>query len=406
MRVRISLKRRLLGAPAVALHRAALALAARLPARPGPDDGVELRFVLLHAYGMGGTIRTTLNLLPALAERHRVELWSLVRTRDEPFFALPEGVRVIDIDDRRGRRTLLDRLPSLLIHPEDYAYPYCSLRTDLRLLRRLRALPGGVLVTTRPALNLLAARLAPTTTLGQEHLNFSAHRPRLTRDIRRHYQRLSALTVLTEADARDYGPFARVHLIPTALPALGGGVASLDDRVVVAAGRLNSQKGFDLLVAAYARVAREHPDWRLRIYGGGPERAALERQVQQLGLQAHVELCGPTRKLGEAFSRAGLFVLSSRFEGFGMVIVEAMSKGLPVVSFDCPRGPADIVRDGVDGILVPPEDVDALAAALGVLMADDERRRRYGAAALENARRFDVAAISERWERLLEQLPR
>ena len=192
--------------------------------------------------------------------------------------------------------------------------------------------------------------------------------------------------------------------IPDAVPALGGGIADPDAQVVVAAGRLTRQKGFDLLIDAFARLAPAHPGWELRIYGGGKERAALERQAAATGMADRIRLMGSTRRLGEAFAAASVFALSSRFEGFGMVIVEAMGSGLPVVSFDCPRGPADIITPGRDGVLVPPEDVGALAAALGELMGDPQRRRALGGAARETARAYDPAAIGDRWEALLAAL--
>jgi len=398
----VRLRRRLLGPPTVAVHRAALWLASRVMRRQRPaEPGGPVRILLLHAWGMGGTIRTTFALAERLAERREVEIISLVRRRDEPFFTPPPGVRLTALDDRRRRRLL----PSLLVHPEDYAYPYASLAGDLRLLRRLRAMRSGVLITTRPAFNLVAARLAPVTAIGQEHLNFHAHRPRLAADVRRHYRGLDALTVLTEADRRDYEPFARrVARIPNPLPPLGGGVAALDAKAIAAAGRLTSQKGFDLLLRAYAPVADAHPDWRLRIYGGGPERAALERLSAELGLDGRAELVGPVRDLGAELARASLFVVSSRFEGFGIVIVEAMSKGLPVVAFDCPRGPAELIADGRDGVLVPAGDVDALSRALLALVEDQPRRRRYGAAALEAAKAYEPVAVAGAWDRFLAEV--
>jgi glycosyltransferase involved in cell wall biosynthesis len=403
---RESLRRRLLGPLAVAAHRSAVALLSALPHRRAAGRDRPTRFVLLHAWGMGGTIRATLTV----AEHLDAEVVSVVRRRDDPFFDFAPGLRVTALDDRR-HRSLLARLPSLLVHPEDYAYPWCSLRTDLALLRWLRSLDGGALVTTRPAFNLLAARLAPpgVVTVGQEHLHFAAHRPRLAADIRRHYRRLDALTVLTADDERDYrallaGAPTRVERIPDPLPPGDVPVSGQEAKLVVAAGRLNTQKGFDLLIAAFAIVAPAHPDWRLRIYGSGPEGDRLKAQIDALGLGEQVALMGRSRHLGEAMAEGSIFALSSRFEGFGMVIAEAMSHGLGVVSFDCPNGPADIITSGADGILVPPEDIGGLAAAINELIEHPERRRKYAETALRRARDFDVVVVAPLLERMVGSL--
>ncbi len=171
--------------------------------------------------------------------------------------------------------------------------------------------------------------------------------------------------------------------------------------MVAAAGRLTGQKGFDLRIAAFEPVARRHPEWTLRIHGGGPLRSALQAQIDAGGLAGRVVLTGPIRRLGEALAQASVFALSSRFEGFGLVIVEAMSHGLPVVSFDCPRGPGEIVTTGRDGTLVPPGGVAGLTAALEELVADPARRRAYGSAGLVTARAHDRETVRARWEELL-----
>jgi glycosyltransferase involved in cell wall biosynthesis len=190
-----------------------------------------------------------------------------------------------------------------------------------------------------------------------------------------------------------------VDLTPTAIP-------RRDTRRVVAVGRLVHQKGFDLLLQAFARIAPTHPEWSLTIWGEGPERAALEALRAGLDLAGSVKLPGLTERPGQWVEAADMFVLSSRYESFGNVITEAMAAGLPVIAFDCPWGPGDILRDGEDGLLVPPEDVAALAAAMHRLIVDTDLRQRLGAAAAHNVRRFARDAIIAQWDALVAEATR
>jgi GalNAc-alpha-(1->4)-GalNAc-alpha-(1->3)-diNAcBac-PP-undecaprenol alpha-1,4-N-acetyl-D-galactosaminyltransferase len=177
-------------------------------------------------------------------------------------------------------------------------------------------------------------------------------------------------------------------------------------RRVVAIGRLNREKGHDLLIEAFARVGASFPDWELMLYGFGPERTALDQQIERCGLRGRAHLVGLAEDVGTVLAEADIFVLPSRYEGFPNALLEAMAHGLAVVSFDCPNGPAMIVRHGVDGLLVPPLDVGALAEAIGTLMTDDEKRRALGARAVGVRERFPEQGVLERWEEVIEKAVR
>ncbi|MBA2535904.1 MAG: glycosyltransferase family 4 protein [Actinobacteria bacterium] len=299
----------------------------------------------------------------------------------------------------------------MLVYPEDHSYRGSSLWRDYVLVRKLRSLRTGVLITTRPALNLLAAELAPSglVTVGQEHLNLGTYKPGLAGEIAHRYPKLDAVGVLTEDDLSGYANVlardsTRVVHIPNAVPRLEGGSSTLSSPLVVAAGRLTPQKGFDLLIEAFAHVVERHSDWRLHIYGSGEKLEELRKLIFERELYNNVFLMGRARELGREFERASVFALSSRFEGLPMVLLEAMSKRLPVVSFDCPTGPRQVVTHGRDGLLVPNGDIGAFAMSLLELIEDASKRRRMGDAALETAGRYDIQVVGQQWADLLREL--
>jgi glycosyltransferase involved in cell wall biosynthesis len=281
---------------------------------------------------------------------------------------------------------------------------------DVQLVRHLRG-RSGFLIGTRPALNFIAAELAPpgTIAIGEEQMHLRHHVKPLRLAMRELYPRLDKLVVLTETDRERYAKHlgrrhaAKLAVIPNTARQMGGPKADLSATRVLAAGRLTRQKGFDVLVDAWAEVADAHPDWTLRICGKGHLRNALRRQVRQRDVGASVELPGP-RDLEVEMAEASIFVLSSRFEGFPLVLLEAMSKGMAVVAADCPTGPRDVIRDRENGLLVPMNDPEALAEGIRTFMNDPELRRRCGEAAVETAREYSIDAVGPRWEALFDEL--
>lgn len=229
---------------------------------------------------------------------------------------------------------------------------------------------------------------------------------------RRLYPRAACVVVQTRETAdwvRTEGLARRVEVIPNAVAAPADRTATPaldlpDGPVLLSVGRLDRCKRFDLVIDAFAELSSHHPEWRLVILGDGPERETLEARVARHGMGGKILLPGTVDDAGAVLARSELFVLASDYEGFPNSLCEAMAHGLAAVSTDCPVGPREIVRDGVDGVLVPPGERAALANALGHLMGDAGTRRRLGRAATAIVRRLSSTRVVDRWDELVSDI--
>ncbi|MEX0169387.1 glycosyltransferase [Streptomyces sp. LMG1-1-1.1] len=381
---------------------------------------MRISFLLHNGYHYGGTIRTTFTLAEQLAARHDVEIVSVFRHRDRPLLGLPSGVTLRHLVDLRKDSPGYDgdhpdfQRPAVVFPRGDGRWKQYSALTDARIGEHLGGVEADVLVATRPGLNVHLARQARRgpVLVGQEHLILDGHTYRLRRDIAHEYALLDAVTTVTEADARAYRklglPGVRVESVPNSVPVSTVPPADPAARTVVAAGRLTRVKRYDLLIDAFAEVAADHPDWKLRIYGTGDAvqdlKGPLARRIEERGLGGQAFLMGSVTPMEPEWAKGSIAAVTSQRESFGMTIVEAMRCGLPVVSTDCPHGPREIIEDGVDGRLVPVDDVAAFARALRGLVEDDELRAKTARAALAASERFDPGRIAARHEALWTEL--
>lgn len=217
-------------------------------------------------------------------------------------------------------------------------------------------------------------------------------------------KKIDRFVVLTEEDSRNWTELDNIVVIPDPLIISSSSYSPLTEKRVIAVGRYVYQKGYDLLIQSWSIVEKKCPDWSLVIIGQG-DRFEYEALIDKLHIdRSRCYLMGPTDNIQDEYMKSSLLVMSSRFEGFGMVLIEAMSCGLPVVSFDCPCGPKDIICDGVDGLLIPTGNVQKLAEGLSLLMKDELLRTKMGISAREHVERFSIDNIGPKWKQLFDEV--
>lgn len=219
-------------------------------------------------------------------------------------------------------------------------------------------------------------------------------------------RRFDKFVVLTEEDRGYWGALPNMEVIPNAALFIAPAYATQTEKRVIAVGRLDYQKGFDRLIEAWALVQQNEAfrDWRLDIFGQGEWREMLEQMICERGLQQTARINAPSKQIGAEYAASSLLVMSSNYEGFPMVMIEAMACGLPVVAFEFKCGPKDIIKDHQNGIRVEEGNIPALADAMMELMLNSELRKRMSLEACKVTETYSEERVMRRWVTLFESL--
>lgn len=331
----------------------------------------------------------------------------------EPWYALSPRIKVIHLDLN------FDALWHLPLWKKGLVYLQKQRIYKKRLTQCLQELKPDITISMmRREINFINKIKDGSRKIGEVHVNRKNYRnfddasqktfKRILQKLwmnqmLRKVKQLDRFIVLCNEDKAQYPELNNVSVISNPLSFFPEQIIGTPSKQVLAVGRYEPQKGFDLLLQAWQKVHHQHPDYKLVIYGAG-DSTPYKRQAQELHLENSCQFHAPVDHIVEKYMESEIFVLSSRFEGFGMVITEAMSCGVPPVSFACPCGPKDIIDNGKDGFLVPNGDTDKLAEKICFLIEHPEIRDQMGIQARTNARRFQLENVMKQWEQLFDEV--
>lgn len=366
-------------------------------------------------YIAGGIERVLTTKMNYLADEAGYDVWVILTDgKDkEPYFKLSDKIHIVNLDvnfEELWNHGFLAKIPVYLKKQRIYKKRLKQALFDIR--------PDIIITTLRREINFITSIKDGSKKIGEMHVNranyrnFEANDSNFIKDLFAKFwmhnlvgklKKLDRLIVLTNEDKANWKELHNVTTIPNPLNVFPSVESEQRNKKAIAAGRYCYQKGFDLLIEAWTIVAREHPDWILEIYGAG-NRDEYIKLVAEKGISNSVIINPATDNIYNRYADASLFVFSSRFEGFGMVLLEAMATKLPVVSFACPCGPRDIISDGKDGILVENGNVQELADKICYLIENEDVRKEMAKNAVEKAKLYSVDVIMKKWLDLFESI--
>lgn len=367
-------------------------------------------------YSAGGVERVVSVKASYFAEVYHYDVTIIVtegKGRD-CFFPMSDKVKVVNLNLGFEELWKVPFIKKVFLYlKKQYKYRR-MLRAEL-----LRIRPDITISVLRREINFINSIPDGSHKIGELHVNRSNYRNFTSRDsnfvkrlfarfwmndLLKHLQKLDQMVVLTEDAKKDWPELSNVTLIPDPIPFKVNQVSTLSSKRVVSIGRYAYEKGNDLLLKAWAKVEKSCKDWSLDIYGMGNQ-APYRALMLELGIdETRCHLHGSLSDVKEAYQNSSVFTLPSRFEGFGLVIIEAMACGVPVVAFDCENGPRNIITNNQNGILVPPFNVNEYAESLLRLMRDDQLRAQMGNRAFESSKKYMIEDIAVQWKKLFDEV--
>lgn len=377
---------------------------------------MKIVYVIPSLHWPGGMERVITLKANYFAENFQYDIYIILTDgKDkEPYFPLSPKVNIINLDinfDDSYGKPLLVRL---------FLYVFKQIIYRRRLTNCLISLSPDITISTlRREINFITSIKDGSIKIGEIHVNRANYRdlnqeklPSFLKKIVgklwmdqlvRKINRLEKFVVLTHEDRQLWKEVDQdmIVTIYNPLSFIPTRTSNCQNKRVIAVGRYTYQKGFDLLIKAWEIVNKTYPDWQLHVYGGG-DRRSYQDQIHEFGLQDNCYLHAASPKIEDCYVESSIFAFSSRYEGFGMVLVEAMSCGIPPVSFNCPCGPKDIILDGEVGYLVECGDILSFAERIIYLIAHDELRREMGKKAQIHTSQFNIDVIAQQWKNLFE----
>lgn len=356
-----------------------------------------ITFFIADISGHGGTERVTSEVASMLAEQTSfpIEILSLQQTSAKPFFPVSPKIKLRSLFRKAGHG--ITRFPITWHKLHRYVkMNNASILVDVDGILDLYSIPATIGTSVR--------------VISWEHFNYFANPTVPYRKISRKLagRFASAIVTITEQDRKNYQDNLKVLRCPVItitnpMPPFQTHPYEINSKTIISAGRLTNQKGFDLLLQAAKKVLPQHPQWQWYILGEGEQRTELEETIHKYGLSSQIHMPGMVN-IDDYLQHASFFVLASRYEGLGMVLLEAKAHKLPLISFDCPVGPNEIIENGTNGILVPPENTELLAKAVNELIDSKQLREFFSNESARGTERFQAKFILKQWVQLLNKL--
>lgn len=366
---------------------------------------MKIVYCLPSTYRMGGVERIISSKANLLSEMgHDVSIITTDQQGKQPYFKVDEKVKCYDLGinyDKNRKRCFIKKLfyffYNFYLHKRRLSKLLIKLKSDVvisTLFNEVSLLPQ-IKDGSKKIVEFHFSRAMSHFTKRKGWLGYVDSF--MTRNSKKILSKYSRFVVLSKEDADNWKELSNVSIINNFCTIDITERAKLEKHRVISVGRYEFPKGFERLISAWALISKQVPDWTLHIVGEGSLRPALERQIEDLGLEKNVFLDGASFNVAEDLLKSSIAVFTSFYEGFLMAIVEAESAGIPVVSFDTPCGPKDIIKDGKDGFLITNGDIKTLGEKLLLLMENYELRKKMGENAFENSRRFTIKEIMPQW---------